>query len=64
MLDGILDDLEAKKGISSTKQQPRPQTANEPLWSASRKEPKDDLDLLDENALDNSASGFVRSDPH
>jgi len=64
MLDDILDDLEVKKGISSTKPQ-RPQTANEPLWSASRKEPKDDLDLLDDNALDSSAAGFLKSsEPH
>jgi hypothetical protein len=60
-----LDDLEVKKGITTTKPQ-RPQTANEPLWSASRKEPRDDLDLLDENALDSSAAaGYLKSnEPH
>lgn len=64
MLDDILDDLEDKKGIVTTKQQ-RPKTANEPLWSASRKVTKDDLDLLDEDALDSSAAGYMRNnDPH
>ena len=65
LLDDILDDLEVKKGITTTKPQ-RPQTANEPLWSASRKEPRDDLDLLDENALDSSAAaGYLKSnEPH
>jgi hypothetical protein len=54
-----------KKGIPTTKPQ-RPQTANEPLWSAARKEPRDDLDLLEENALDSSAAaGYLKSnDPH
>jgi len=62
LVDNILDDIEEKKGIST---KTRPKTANEPLWSASRKEPKDDLDLLDENALDSSAAGYLKStDPH
>lgn len=56
--------METKKGIESTKPTQRPKTANEPLWSASRRIVDDDP--LDELALDDTppTSNLKRFDNH
>ncbi len=61
MLDNILDDFEEKKGIAT---KDRPKTANTPIWSASRNDAKNDLDLLDESNDTSLKGNFLKSDSH
>ena len=62
MLDNILDDMETKKGIQTSKAEvQRPKTANEPLWSANRKlVDEDEFEPFDELAFDESPPSHLK----